>query len=237
MKNILDFFGKVQDKGKKRGKRYKLKSILGLILLGYMRGCKSLAQIHRFTKSLRAREKRKLGFDKNVPSHPTLTETIKLVDPLEFEEAIRKIILLGPEFEHIAIDGKSVRSTCHTAKGLLHLVSAYSVETCGVLAQMKSVLVGGEIQSAENIVSRIDIKGKIITGDAMFTQHSLCNKIVDADGNYLFKVKKNKKYMLHDICQKLHYYETKSLPISFFESTAEKGHGRIEQRLIEVIDL
>ncbi|MDX1924689.1 MAG: transposase family protein, partial [Rickettsiaceae bacterium] len=62
MKNILHYFDQIKDNRKNQGKRYKPNSILALITLGYMHGCKSLAAISRFGKKLTKSKKRRLGF-------------------------------------------------------------------------------------------------------------------------------------------------------------------------------
>lgn len=240
MKNILYYFEKIQDNRQNQGKRYQLKSILALVLIGYMHGYTSLARIYRFGKHLTNTQKIRLGFTSlSTPSHPTITETMKRIDVLSFEEAIRQIILaqIDSKFTQIAIDGKSVRSTYESLNGLLHLVSAYATEEVGVLSQVKSELAGGEIASAANALSKIDLKGKIVTGDAMFAQESLCTQITESNGDFLFKVKKNKKRIVNDIDQEFHYYKNKNLPILSFESEPSKAHGRIDQRHVEVIEV
>lgn len=240
MKNILSFFDKIQDNRQNQGKRYELKSILALVLIGYMHGYTSLARIYRFGQTLTNTQKIKLGFTSLcTPSHPTITETMKRIDVALFEEAIGQIILgqIDPKFKQIAIDGKSVRSTYESIDGLLHLVSAYSTEESGVLSQVKSELAGGEIISASKVLSKIDLKGKIITGDAMFAQESLCTQITKSKGDFLFKVKRNKKRIVDDIDQEFHYYKNKHLPILSFETEASKAHGRIDLRRVEVIEV
>jgi predicted transposase YbfD/YdcC len=240
MKNILSFFDKIQDNRQNQGKRYQLKSILALVLIGYMHGYTSLARIYRFSKHLTNTQKIRLGFTSlSTPSHPTITETMKRIDVALFEEAIGQIILalIDSKFTQIAIDGKSIRSTYERLHGLLHLVSAYSTEESGVLAQVKSALAGGEIISASCALSKIDLKGKIVTGDAMFAQESLCTQITESEGDFLFKVKRNKKRIVDDIDQEFHYYKNKNLPILSFEAGASKAHGRIDLRRVEVIEV
>lgn len=240
MKNILHYFEKIQDNRQNQGKRYQLKSILALVLIGYMHGYTSLARIYRFGKILTNTQKIRLGFTSlSTPSHPTITETMKRIDVALFEEAIGEIILaqIDPKFKQIAIDGKSVRSTYESVDGLLHLVSAYSTEESGVLSQVKSELAGGEINGAAKALSKIDLKGKIVTGDAMFAQASLCTQITQSEGDYLFKVKRNKKRIVNDIDQEFHYNKALNLPILSFESEASKAHGRIDQRRVEVIEV
>ena len=81
MKNILYHLNKIHYIRKAQGKRYKLKSILALVLIGYMSGCDSLAKIHLLGKRLKKANRQKLGFKGSMPSHPTIIEVIKKVDP------------------------------------------------------------------------------------------------------------------------------------------------------------
>ena len=238
MRNILYYLGKIEDNRQKQGKRYALKSILALVLIGYMQGYTSLARIYRFGKTLTNTQKKQLGFiSGKTPSHPTITETIKKINPKAFEEAISKIILaqMDPKFRQIAIDGKSIRSTNENLAGLLHLVSAYVPDAKAVISQIKSKVAGGEIKSAKNILSKINLKNKVVTGDAMFAQNSLCTQITKSSGNYLFKVKRNKKRIINDIDQEFHLYKNRNLPIRSFNDQVSKAHGRIDERRIEVI--
>ena len=62
MENILYYFDKIQDNRQKQGKRYKLKSILALVLIGYMQGYTSLARIYRFGKTLTKTQKKTTRF-------------------------------------------------------------------------------------------------------------------------------------------------------------------------------
>jgi predicted transposase YbfD/YdcC len=239
MRNVLHYFDKIQDNRSKQGRRYKLKSILALVLLGYMHGHKSLARIYRFGKSLTKMQKKKLGFNLTTPSHPTITETMKRIDTQEFDRVVGLIVngQIENEFKQIALDGKSIRSTYENPDGMLHLVSAYAVELCGVLSQTKSNLGGGEIYAAEKILDKMKVEDKIVTGDAMFAQESLSEKIVKSKGNYLFKVKKNQKRIVDDIDQEFYYNQQKKLAKSTFDAAPIKAHGRIDSRSIEVIEI
>lgn len=200
MRNILYYLGKIQDPSKNSGKRYQLKSILSLVILGYGAGCTSLAEVYRFGKKLKCRERLRLGFKDSTPSHPTITETLKKLNPDEIEKLFTEIINSSSDkIKQIAIDGKSICSTSKSDSGLLHLLSAYSPEIRGVVRQIKSELAGGEIKAAAKIIPEINVKNKVITGDALFAQESLCADIVGNGGNYLFKVKKNKRRIIDDI--------------------------------------
>lgn len=240
MKNILYHFSKIQDKRQKQGRRYELKSILALVLVGYMLGYTSLARIYRFGKTLNKTQKKLLGFrDNKTPSHPTITETMKGIDVDAFEIAIGEIIKtqMSPHFKQIAIDGKSIRSTYANLQGLLHLVSAYNPDGKGVVAQVKSAVAGGEIAGASKALSRVNLSGKVVTGDAMFAQESLCSQIKDSGGEYLFRVKQNKKRIFNDIAQEFYFYKSQKTSIQCFTAQAVKAHGRIDERWIDVIEV
>src|SRR5690606_28137304 len=94
-----------------------------------------------------------------------------------------------------------------------------------------------EIKGALGALSTVTLKDKVVTGDAMFAQSALCAQITESQGDYLFKVKKNKKRIVNDIDQTFHFYKTQALPILSFEGAASKAHGRIDERSIEVIEV
>ena len=238
MRNIISLLNKIHDKRKESGKRYKLSSILGLVLLGYMVGCTSLRAVWYFGRRLNKTQLKKLML-RAVPSHPTITETMKKVDPEEFSEVMYELAtnLSGKGFRHIAIDGKSICSTDNSKDGLLHIVSAYATEIKTVLSQIKSDVTGGEIIAAEKLLNQLDIKDKVITGDAMFAQNKLSKLINNKHGYYIFKVKANKKRLLNDIKQEFTYNINKHLPIKVGRSGVSKASGRIESRCVEVIEV
>ena len=236
MKTIQKYLEKIQDKRRKQGKRYKLSSIILLVLLGYMSGCTSLAKIYRLGQSLNKKTRYKLGFNTRTPSHPTITKTMRMIEPTEFEVLLSSLInhTTGKKFIQVAIDGKSIRSTSNNKGGLLHLVSAFAPEVNAVLLQSRSEVAGGEIKTAAIMVSKIPLKGKVVTADALYAQEVLCNKIVSAKGDYVLKVKRNKKKIIADIEEGLNLAYAGQIPVNNYEYT-EKGHGRIDVRRIEVI--
>jgi|GEM_PF-2439474 len=238
MRNILSFLGKIYDKRRDQGKRYKLKSILALVIIGYMSGCNSLARICLLGKRLKKTDRIKLGFTGDqMPSHPTITEIMRKLDISEFEEMLGLIVksYIGEEFTQISIDGKSINSTSNNKEGILHLLSAYLPEVGGVLSQIRSVPAGGEIRAAETVLSKLNIENKVITGDAMFAQEMLCHQIVSSSNDYIFKVKGNKKRIIGDIHEGFASCKDKNLDIAMYESPVQKAHGRIESRIIEAL--
>jgi predicted transposase YbfD/YdcC len=201
-----------------------------------MAGCTSLAKVYRFSKGLSKKTRLRLGFTSNTPSHPTVTKAMKMIDPAEFEGLLNNLMsqVTGNNFKQIAIDGKSIRSMSSSKEGLLYLVSAFAPEVNAVLMQRRSEVAGGEIKSAEAMISKLSLEGKVITGDALYAQEVLCHKIVEAKGNYVFKVKRNKKRIIDDIDQGFNLAQAANVPIDSYEYSS-KGHGRVDWRKIETI--
>ena len=89
-----------------------------------------------------------------------------------------------------------------------------------------------EITAIPNLLDLIDIKGKIITIDAIGTQEDIANKIVyEKKAAYILKVKDNQKDLKDDIKT---YFDLElkkdSTELDILETSFEKNHGRIEKR-------
>src|SRR5204863_338926 len=102
----------------------------------------------------------------------------------------------------------------------------------GVLAQMNVEHKGREITFAPTLLSQIDLRGVVVSGDAMFDRRSLSSKIVQAHGDYLWTVKENEKGFYQDIEVLFQPHRkragTSAPPNDFrYAQTVEKGHGRI----------
>ena len=108
MKNILQHFNKIKDNRSNQGKRYKLGSILALVSIGYMAGCDSLLKTHIFWQRMTKTNRQRLGFTNSMPSHPTITQTLKRIDPEEFEAVLS---------EHYSNNNLEIDSYEYTFKG------------------------------------------------------------------------------------------------------------------------
>lgn len=71
----------------------------------------------------------------------------------------------------------------------------------------------------------LNVKGKIITTDAMHCQRETCKKINRKGGEYVLMLKKNQPELFEDV---KFYFDNEKLE-NF--ATLEKNHGRIEKRI------
>lgn len=172
--------------------QYTLGIVISTVIAAFLCGRDSLAGAWRFTKGLSREELAQLGFchPNHVPCHATFCNIIADIDAVALENALCNLAVSG---QHIAIDGKRLRGSRVGNQRGVHLLEAFCNELKMVIGQEEMDHQENEVGAALRLLERIDLKDKIVTGDAMFTQPDVAEKIVDADGDYIFAVKDNQK--------------------------------------------
>jgi hypothetical protein len=89
------------------------------------------------------------------------------------------------------MDGKTLCSTLASHGRSVHLLSVLDQRTGFVLSQQEVDGKTNEHKGALQLLKTIVLKGRLVTGDAMFCQRDLCQQIVDDGGHYFFVVKDN----------------------------------------------
>jgi hypothetical protein len=197
---LKDQLQKMPDPRGLQGRDYRLWSILSLIIVGLLCGRRGLMAVFRLGRSLTVAQQRQLGFVRGkTPCHATLTETVRVLDPEALIAVLEGLAVVGSDERHIAIDGKSMRASKNEKGHAAHVLSAF----CGALQTLAgsqaSHSKGMEIRDALKLLERLDLTGKVVTGDAMFCQKHITEKIVERGGDYLFPVKKNQKTLFENI--------------------------------------
>jgi len=138
----------------------------------------------------------------------------------------------------ISLDGKTLRGTIPTGQTQgLHLLAAYLPDAGIVLMQMEVSSKENEIVAAPRLLKTVDLQGKIVTGDAMFTQRELSEQIVSEGGEYDWTVKDNQPSLRADI-EALFAIEQGQTPLKVMANdfqeavSVDKAHGRLEQRRV-----
>jgi predicted transposase YbfD/YdcC len=128
----------------------------------------------------------------------------------------------------------------------IHAVTAFCHDLTGVLTQLvvDAKQHEAELTVASEAIRQIDWQGRVLTDDALYCQQALCAQVVEASGDYLILFKENQPTLLADIVQlfvpltveerhRTGIHTVHPLPIAT-DRTVEKGHGRLEERLIRV---
>jgi predicted transposase YbfD/YdcC len=141
----------------------------------------------------------------------------------------------------IAIDGKSLRRSHDGKNGLgpLHLVSAWASEYGLTLGQVATEEKSNEITAIPELLEQIDVKGAVVTIDAMGCQKEIAAKIVAQEGDYVLAVKDNQP-KLHQAIQEAFSDEGQEELLRMphrQHQTHDKGHGRSDERYYVLVKL
>ena len=127
----------------------------------------------------------------------------------------------------LTVDGKTLRGSIGAGETRgQRLLAAYLPGEGVVLAQVAVDRKENEITAAPRLLETIDLRDKVVSGDAMLTQRELSRQVVSAGGEYLWTVKENQPQLYDDIATCFARPPEEALTAQ----TVEKGHGRIEQR-------
>ncbi len=171
-----------------------LATIVCAVLCG-ARGYEAIAQwIHAQDKSIWYL----LGYFRTPPTGGAYRYLMSKIDPESLEAVLRNWIgeqesLEDTSLEGLAIDGKTLCSTLAEHGRSIQLLSLFDQATGCVLSQMQVPTDTNEAKAALPILKSLVLKGRVVTGDAMFAQPDICREIVDSGGDYLLVVKDNQK--------------------------------------------
>lgn len=249
--HLLNYLRRVKDGRKRRGIRYPLEVVLTLFILAKLCGENKVYGIADWVQlrseylieALDLKLKRKC-----LPHHSTyrriLTDEISGED---LEVIVSEYLAQLPKHGQdvvIVLDGKTVRGTITTEDPFgLHLLAAYLPGEGIVLMQMVVEKdKENEIVVAPKLLKCLDLRSKVVMGDAMHTQRQVSIQIVEAGGDFVWIVKDNQANTRQAI-EQLFAPEKPvpglGCPPMDFQSaqTVEKQAGRVEERRITVSSL
>jgi len=237
-------FQKMNDRRKNRGKRYALATIMLGMFLAKLCGEDKPSGIAEWVKLREKWFTGMLGLKReSMPHHNTYRRILAdVIDENEFEGLCREYFEHSGEAGYqvvVSIDGKTVRGTIDTdlSDGLC-LLAVYLPGEGVTLAQVAIEAKRNEISAAPNLLGCINLRNKVVIGDALHTQRQISIQIGTAGGNYLWVVKGNQPQLLQDLQD---WFDTEIVllpgmgcpPKDFRTSTTtSKGHGRIEVRTL-----
>ena len=247
IKSRLDiFFELVEDPRSQAHITYKLSDILFMLVCGMISGCTDLEMIIEFSEERIIFLKKYTELD-NIPCLSTLSNILKIVNPNHLELCLYGIFnnvfetKIKIKEREISIDGKTVCSTASMKEHErpMHIVTALLVDKSLSLGQKVVESKSNEIPAVRELLDEINIKGAIVTMDAMHCQKETAEKIVNNGGDYVLQLKANQGKFYEDVYA---MFEDKYMDITDKEceyeiySTIEKSHGRIEKGTCYVLN-
>jgi len=226
-----------------RGVRYPLAVALVFIILAKLAGEQEMRGIAQWVELRKDFLCEALEFHRDSVPHPITYSRIlgKAVSAQQLQQLVTLFLVSGTgagQSVEINLDGKALRGTIRAGQTQgRHLLAAYQPDAGVVLMQMEVGDKENEIVAAPRLLKSIDLRGKVVTGDAMFAQRELSRQVVEAGGDYVWSVKDNQPSLRSDIKALFEIEEgktqLKAMSNDFSRAeTIDKQHGRLEQRRI-----
>ena len=237
LEEIEEHFSKVTDPRKDRTRDHKLIDIIAIAICAVICGAAGWVDIELYGKSKQLWLSTFLELPNGIPSHDTFGRVFSLLDAQQFQLAfyewvfaVNKII----QGQVINIDGKCLRGSDdkYLGKRAIYMVSAWAEANELVLGQRKVDEKSNEITAIPELLKMLAISGCIVTIDAMGTQTSIAQTIIEAQADYVLSVKENQGHLFEDISVLFAVDQAQNFKYAAFEyeKTTNKGHGRIEVR-------
>ncbi len=234
MSDFISHFSSIPEPRIERCRKHELLDILFLSISAILCGADGWEEIEDFGRAKLDWLRRYFPYTEGIPKHDTIARVLSRLDPEALQKSFISWVNAASELtngEVIAIDGKTVRRSFQKGnrKSAIHMVSAWACQNNLVLGQQKVDAKSNEITAIPALLDLLDIKGCIITIDAMGCQTGIAEKIVEQGGDYVLALKGNQGELSDEV--KLLFQQRKHAELK--EQTVEEvnsGHGRIETR-------
>lgn len=232
MATLADCFSDVTDPRIDRTRLHKLVDVIVMAICAVVAGCDTFETIEVFCCANEQWFKQFLEMPNGVPSQDTFERIFSRINPKEFRASFSrwtKEIAGIFSNEVIAIDGQTLRGAKRVGqtKSPIHMVSAWAVGLRLVLAQQKVDEKSNEITAIPDVLRILNIKGCIVTMDAMGCQQGIAKQIIDQNGSYVLGLKGNQGTTLEAV--ETHFATMPESKLTHF-TDVDKGHGRVETR-------
>jgi predicted transposase YbfD/YdcC len=240
---VIGYFDELEDPRSEINKKHPLASVVVIAMLAVLAGAGGPTAIARWAKIKAEFLLRVLDLPHGIPCKDVFRRVLCLLKPATFQQcfvgwlqALREqsAEATGIDKPIFSVDGKAARRSHDRKKGLgaLHAVSVWASEFGLSLGQVACAEKSNEITAIPELLRLVDIKGTIITIDAMGTQKAIAEQIVTSEADYVLALKGNQETLHQEV---INYIDEQAkndfadVPVRR-HITKEKGHGREEIR-------
>jgi predicted transposase YbfD/YdcC len=173
-----------------------------------------------------------LNISNGIPSHDTFNRVFSILDHFELKFWLLLWLedVICKSGTQITIDGKVIKAWA--SKDPLTIVRAWSAASKIVIDQVRVSPEHNEITAIKKLFTTLDLKGKVVTIDAIGTQRKIVATIVEKNGDYVLPVKTNHSNLHADISMfmdSLMNDEFNNVSYDYCR-TVDNDHGRFEIR-------
>ena len=233
MNNIFQWLNCVIDTRQEHKVKHLMKDIIAIVFFAKLAKADDWDEIHYFAAVKENFLKKYLELPNGIPSYDTIRRVMAMVSP-EFlgKLQIRWNEMLnsnqGQKLKRIlAFDGKTQRGNKRGGQEPNHIVSC--VDNEGFCLSQKLVSdKSNEITAIPKLLDDINIKGHIVTTDAMGCQKEIAEKIAKRRADYVLALKGNQGSLHEDVS--LYFDDSELLKKCVYYKTTEKARSAIETR-------
>lgn len=226
---------------------HSLHSILFIAVAATVAGADGPEDMARFAEHKQDWLEQFIDLSNGVPSHDTIGRVLGLIKPKQFQDAF--LAWIGslsslhdadgkPIF--VPIDGKTMRGSYTNAdkSDMLHIVSAWASQQGITLGQVAVDSKSNEITAIPQLLGMLELKGTIVSIDAMGCQRKIAAKIINGGGDYVLQVKGNQPSLQAAIeASFAEALASDRLSKARRRTTNEKSRGRRETRDYTIMPL
>src|SRR6266511_2853078 len=240
---VVRHFEELEDPRSTVNRRHPLVSVVVIALMAVLAGASGPTAIATWAALKEEFLLEALDLPNGIPCKDVFRRVLVLLKPTAFQACFANWLqslrataaaATGVEQPVLAVDGKTARRSHDRSKGLgaLHSVSIWASEFGLSLGHVACAEKSNEITAIPELLKLVDIKGAIITIDAMGTQKAIAEKIIDGEADDVLALKGNQETLHQAVID----YINEQSENDFATVTArrhvteETGHGRQETR-------
>lgn len=231
--SIHRHFGSLPDPRVERGRSHLLLDVVTIAILAVIGGAKGWDDMEVYARSHEATLREFLELPGGPPSDDTFRRVFIRLNAKAFRNCFigwMRALAGTVDGMLVAIDGKTLRRSfdCASGRTALHLVHAWAAENRVLLGQVATSEKSNEITAIPELLDLLELKGAVVTIDAMGCQRKIVEKIVEKGADYAIALKGNQ--------EKLHDEVAGYLDAAIADGgarvheTRDEGHGRVEVR-------
>ena len=186
--DLLAMLARIPDPRGRQGRRFGLSAMLATVVCGILTGARGYTAIAEWIHRQEVPVWHWLGYLRKPPCPNAFRDLLMTLDSGALESVLREWAetLLGetlpPELQAVSMDGKTLCSTLASHGRSVHLLSVIDQRTGFVLSQQEVDGKTNEHKGALQLLKTIVLKGRLVTGDAIFCQRDLFHPIEDYGG-------------------------------------------------------
>lgn len=240
---VVGYFDELEDPRSTVNQKHPLVSVVVIALMAVLAGAGGPTAIARWAKLKAEFLVKVLALPNGIPRKDVFRRVLSLLKPDAFQRCFVNWLqtlreqateATGVDKPILAVDGKTARRSHARNKdlGALHAVTVWASEFGLSLGQVACAEHSNEITAIPELLRFVDIKGTIITIDAMGTQKAIAEQIIDSEADYVLALKGNQETLHQEV---IDYIDQQSkndfADVSVRRHlTKETGHGREEIR-------